>query len=85
MSDRKYIGGPATIFCPDCGSPLVGVTDTRSVLAFGKRVVARRRRCKPCGKKVVTYEVTEDVLRRADAMQQHYDDVLKRVMEALTS
>lgn len=50
MSKKKEKFG---LRCPECGSPNLGVTDTRGAPAQSLR---RRRECEDCGYRFTTYE-----------------------------
>ena len=55
--------------CPKCDSPKIGVADSRN--AFG--TIRRKRECKDCKHKWLTFEVTVD----------KYRELMERVFPAL--
>lgn len=57
------------ICCPICGSASNGVTDSRpAMLGAAITSIRRRRKCSDCGKRFTTFEVTEVVMERLDAV-----------------
>lgn len=45
--------------CEKCGSHRIGVLDSRPVQRMKFPVIRRRRRCRECGHRWTTYEVSE--------------------------
>lgn len=55
------------IACPKCGGNLKTVKDSRPTELRGIATIRRRRECETCGKRELTYEITDaqiDAMRR---------------------
>ena len=81
MANRSKQFDHSGLSCPECGSGLMGVVDSRP----GSGTVRRRRRCGDCGFRITTHEVTDFEKRLLDEWVKRIAEVRELVHGLLIS
>ncbi len=76
-----------TFHCPSCNAKEIGVIDTRRI-KYSRYLplagIRRRRKCKVCGFRFSTYELTEITLHRL-ATDHKYQEAVKESLQAFAA